>query len=692
MAMVDQWFGQMKELRTKTITYERLCKRDGLRPPVRQVCQLLGIDNLTKVFSEDLLKRTIVRVAEMQVEEKAADVEPIYDATSLRSASSIGVVDSTIRIPPPQNGHDFVIGELERPWALNALLEVVKKSETAGKDKYTQFLTLADEAQNEMIRSGMINIAPRFMQTAAKPEKKVATNSSSWEILVHYCVTETFTSTIQPDTITAALPMKKVMEFCDDFELSPKLITKDEIRLVLTVMNVRNAHLDSTKIHALDFDHFSDFLIRVALFAYHKPPVKACIMNFNNGKMPSKLEVVDYLCQYLHLDDLQWVRDRLRSTKPVVKTCTFGNIALSPPKLGQGDPAHNVERPTSPRLVVSYIEPVTPQNLPFLKEKDRQNRLLEGIKTKSSPKTLPTQIESLFAANVARLEAEETEREGDQMSLKSPLLVTPSVAGRGSLHGGNTAAAGGHKGKGTSGSMNSPFGGGGGGSPGSSGSGAGVPSAVTDEQRQLISSDLDSSLYFSLGRYAQHRSHRPQDTLWCPSNGCFIDMGRLTVGWEIEIQLSLTNNSRDQMHLDTTCSGLASPDTRVVTKPPSLAPGMSRTVSVLFTVQPGDRTAVGTIQVFVASIRTGLGLVYNVPVHYRVGPPHPETDDYPCTLSNFDQLKSRYLGERGVKTLELHRTNAEMQDTAERYDITKFPKIDMNSVNAPATFSTLGSI
>jgi hypothetical protein len=62
-------------------------------------------------------------------------------------------------------------------------------------------------------------------------------------------------------------------------------------------------------------------------------------------------------------------------------------------------------------------------------------------------------------------------------------------------------------------------------------------------------------------------------------------------------------------------------------------------------------------------------------------------------MSNFEEIKARHLGGRGVKLLDFSRTNVDVKDRTERYDITKFPKIDMNSgsVNAPATFSTLGS-
>jgi hypothetical protein len=98
---------------------------------------------------------------------------------------------------------------------------------------------------------------------------------------------------------------------------------------------------------------------------------------------------------------------------------------------------------------------------------------------------------------------------------------------------------------------------------------------------------------------------------------------------------------------------------------------------------------VGTIQVFVASIRTGLGLVYDVPVHYRVGPPRPETDDYRCTLNNLEDLKGRYLGPRKNTALDFHKTNKDIHEREERYNLSTFPKVD--TTRSPGTVSTLGS-
>ena len=317
---------------------------------------------------------------------------------------------------------------------------------------------------------------------------------------------------------------------------------------------------------------------------------------------------------------------------------------------------------------------------------------LSGIRTKPKPKPFPPTIESLFSPKRSK------DGEGDgkddtsiAQSLRSPsgnasvvgsIIPPPSLAGS----VGNAISQ-------TSSIM------------GSIEDVVMDIASVTEEQRMLINSDLDSSLCRSLGRYAQHTSLRPPSTLWTSSNGCFIDMGRLMKGSEIEIQLLVTNCSSDHVYLDTICKGFDAPDTRVLTKPSSVASGLSRLIQIYFTVQPGDKTTIGSIHVFVASMRTGVGLVFEVPVHYRVGPPIPEKDDYLCTLSNLAELQGKYCqgltpGPRMIningtpnKLLNFHRTNEQMKDIIEikqQLHTPNFPSID-HHVPDNRTFSTSGT-
>jgi hypothetical protein len=287
LEQVDTWFSQMIELRRKSISYSQLARKLAIKPPVRQVCQLLGVQTLAEVFSEDILYRTIKRVAQMLAAEMAAaDGEVPLDATSLQPHPST----DTISIPPPIPAEE-PIKQLERPAALNSMLELVKKSEALGIDNYAAFLTHADLSQTEMVQSGVITIAPRFKATAAKPEKKVTANSSLREIFQHYVIIKTFKENIEPKTVQE-MTIKAVMAFCHDFDVFPKLVSKDEVRLILVVMDVRSTRDGGKKSKALEFDQFLDFLLRLALFAYHKPSTKKLIMRLNNERMPSKLEMV----------------------------------------------------------------------------------------------------------------------------------------------------------------------------------------------------------------------------------------------------------------------------------------------------------------------------------------------------------------------------------------------------------------
>ena len=327
--------------------------------------------------------------------------------------------------------------------------------------------------------------------------------------------------------------------------------------------------------------------------------------------------------------------------------------------------------------------------------------LSSGIRTKPKPKPFPAPIESLFSPKLRSKEGESDGKDdaSSSQSLRSPSgnasvvgsIVPPSITGSGNGNGNGNAL-----------SQTSSIAGG-----GNIGEVIVDIASVTEEQRMLINSDLDSSLCRSLGRYAQHTSLRPPSTLWTSSNGCFIDMGRLVKGSEIEIQLLVTNCSSDHVYLDTICKGFDAPDTRVLTKPCSVASGLNRLVQIYFTVQPGDKTTIGSIHVFVASMRTGVGLVFEVPVHYRVGPPLPEKDDYLCTLGNLTELQGKYCqgqspGQRMIningtpnKLMNFHRTNDQMKDITEikqHLHDNKFPNIDHHlSTPDNRTHSTSGT-
>ena len=431
LSMVDVWYNQLRELRTEAVDYEALVRRDGgVRPPLRPLCVLLGVQGIDEVVDDDILYRAVQRVAQMQVEEQlvASQNEPAVDVTTLRPAAimaaaattpvlqqTVGVTRPQPTSPPPR--------EHVRPPALNVMMDLVQQSDARGKDAFVKFLTLADEAHREMARAGVVVVHPRFMATDARPEQKVTTNSALKEVFAHYCVTETFLQKIEPDDFSAEMVLKKVMAFCRDYQLYPKLVTKDEVRLILSVIDVRNARLGLKKLRALSFDAFFDFLVRVALFAYHKPAVKKKILTLNGGLLPSKMEMVDYLCKYLHLDDLKWVRDRLRSTKNEVHICTFGCDSPKPVR-SDADAAHDPgERPLTPRHV-THVEPLSPTNLPFLIEKAQQIKALEGIKTKPKPKPLPAHIDKIFVDGAKAREEAAREKELEAAGEHAPKAST----------------------------------------------------------------------------------------------------------------------------------------------------------------------------------------------------------------------------------------------------------------------------
>lgn len=162
---------------------------------------------------------------------------------------------------------------------------------------------------------------------------------------------------------------------------------------------------------------------------------------------------------------------------------------------------------------------------------------------------------------------------------------------------------------------------------------------VTDEQRGFLSDDLTMSNWICFRKYS-YDSRNQEESDWFYPGGNFIDMGCLMSGSECVIRLNIKNRTGDEIYLDTTCRGFDSSDLRVVTEPSALIPGLTRSLRILFTVDPGNKAVVGYIEVFVACVRTNQSYSITCPVHYRVGPPS-ERDDWKCTTHNLTQLLAK---------------------------------------------------
>lgn len=513
--------------------------------------------------------------------------------------------------------------QLQRPKGLTAVLNLVVNSESQGDKKYASFLQLADLAQKE-IGNACIAIAPSYMYSTVEPIRKMISNSSLLEIFASYSKVvspsyKLLNSPMEVKEEEAVIYINELLIFGKDFNLFPRLITKDEMKMIYSVVCLRYRKTYGQPLRGLDFQSLKDYFVRLALFAYHKPIAKDLILRLNNGSMPSHLELVEYFCRYLRLDDQNWVTKQVLQSDIQRKKpgrCTFGQdqikVSSSTQKISK------IIR--SPKKY--YYEGANAKALPFLEERLKINKELQGvIDISKGSRALPVGVEVIFqnpglSVNLIP-ESDEEENKIDK------IVATP---------------------------VQQPM--------------SFLIDTMTDEQRFLINHNLELNLLRCLEKYSCNLKPQTADE-WFHPNGAFIDMGCLKSGSECVIKMKVINRSSDEIYLDTTCRGFEAGDTRVITEPSAVVPGLSRTVQILFTVESGDRAVLGNIEILAACVRTGLSYSINCPLHYRVGPPNPERDDYPCTIQNLAQLLSRSTGKQINTTLNFE-TKKIKKDGSER--------------------------
>lgn len=113
-----------------------------------------------------------------------------------------------------------------------------------------------------------------------------------------------------------SLSFYELLLLCRDFRIIPKIITKEELYYLWKVMNVQKGKTGSKVSRLVSFTDFKDFLARIAILAFNKPGIRRMIINNRKdvgGIMPSPTELIGMLAKYLHLDDIDWVRNRVRT-------------------------------------------------------------------------------------------------------------------------------------------------------------------------------------------------------------------------------------------------------------------------------------------------------------------------------------------------------------------------------------------
>lgn len=484
--------------------------------------------------------------------------------------------------------------QLQRPEALTAILNLLSVSEARTDKIYSKFLQSANISQQE-IANACIGIKASYMYTSTNRDilKKVVQNSSLVEIFSSY--SKLFSPTFKDLNIpldredcAATIHIQELLQFSEDFEIHPRLLAKADIKYLWSAVSLESDKKRSGRVPGLDMEGFKDILVRIALLAYYKPRTKEVIMRLNSGIMPSHVELVEYLCRYLHLDDQNRIMMLMKSKHDLLKrprTCIYGpkrtdivQQAVSQETLRKGD--------KSKFQTSTIVKGVNAKALPFLNDRLRVQKVVKDIKDREKkPIILPCSVEDMFQSmKVSDPEAVQYATDMEYETIKNVRLKY-------------------------SGDM-------------------------TDEQRQFLSCHIEIATIRCFRQYTCEATDRIRlnRSDWFYPGGNFVDMGCLRSGTECVIRLCIMNRASDELFLDVSTISLDSNDARIISDPSPVIPGLSKTFRILFTVEPGDRAVVGYVQVLAVCVRTGIYQCVHTPVHYRVGVPNFERDNCPYTI------------------------------------------------------------
>lgn len=589
----------MKRSKNNNAADEEIDDLAGIQSPVQRVYKLLVADKVSDIVNNEILNEAINRVTQNKTGEKCA----IIDCTGLSikpiqtcSPTSVNIL-SDIEMFHGRSAD----ARLQRPKALTAILSLLSKAEVQAERTYSKFLQSADLSQEEIVNA-CIKITPSYMYTSSDTDtkKKIIQNSSLLEIFASYSkifnpAYKDLSTPLDREDCVATIHIQELLQFTEDFEIYPRLLSKADIKFLWSAVSLETCKRKPARVFGLNLEGFKDILVRIALLAYHRPRAKELILRLNSGIMPSHLELIEYICRYLHLDDQHWVMMHIKKKNDQLKIpvkCTFGllcsNSVLTIPSDERGEKILKLVT-----QIPFFVKGADASALPFLKSRSRVQKIKEDIMERErKPVVIPCTVEIMFH--------DMKQPDSSTVTFES-YLNNENNTGTGSTP---LKSSGGH------------------------------PGNMTDEQRHFLSCKIEAAAIRCFKKYTCETVDRMQNRSsdWFYSGGNFIDMGCLPSGAECVICLSIMNCASDELYLDVSTTGLDSSDARIISEPSPVIPGLSKIFRILFTVEPGERSVMGYVQVIAICVRTGFTECVHTPVHYRIGSPNPERDDCPYTI------------------------------------------------------------
>eukprot|EP01038_Epipyxis_sp_PR26KG_P008242 gene8242-11156_t len=532
----------------------------------------------------------------------------------------------------------------QRPPTLTRLLDYQKARLLDCDELYRNFLLNADEAVTYSSTS-KVDITAQF-KIKNPLVKKVQTDYRNDNLIIVFnfyaaIIRRSFSRDF--DFANDTMNIQELEIMCRDFNLTPKLLTHDDIKIIWTLASQDGVAQGKLPLVLLNFDSFKDMIIRMAVFAYHKPGMKNLVLHVE-GFMPSTSGIVDAFCNFLHLSDIAWIRNFLGT----VGKKTQGDINYK----SKGD--DNLRRQQQRRQDVNARK--TSQ---YKSSKTSSNAILEdpfGESHKNPIFTAPASPDKVIRLSLKKklLNSKSTPKISQRLAMPESLLAKldynsskvmdplPSI---------NTNSNGTDDGNllleseselGFDFDLQS-FKYQGDGQP----SITSVPEVMepTNSLSYMITSFRTNYDPYLVNQLSKYTYIQPMEVSINTTNsgGPYCDLGLVYGGSIVTIVMRVLNNSPDDIMVEGSLRDLQSDDATLSSLSTTVIPGFHRDLKITFSIRAQRTNVVGYCDIMIIAARDGVSSIINCPIFYRVDQTVEADTMIRCTKYTIDDLRAKYV-------------------------------------------------
>jgi len=515
-----------------------------------------------------------------------------------------------------------------RPKLLGQLLDGVSSSLVHSDDKFKMFVAASEDTTAAVKACEVLDVkcTLKYSPPVTGEEEKVdsATNAMVFTFMFYAAMQQGGSTSFQATEIAnETLSYFELDKFCRDFDLVPKLLTKNETKAIwMDFISMHAQQEGGTPLQALNFPQFQDMFVRMALFAYNKVGMKKMILSVT-GFFPSAEDIVEAMCNHCQFNDFaacqRHIRAVGRETQGALNFRSLGDsnergraeiridlrakfIARAAKKEAAAKEKAEAEKEKRRREKRGDAEAVV--------EEEKRDLVQYGLWSSLEGKKYE-KAKGLFQWTQSKGKAAKSHLPSDILNLLAGKDADGNSIGTHSRGGSIAASREGsveEQGSVTSQSLES------------------VEELMTYDKStalaklkgtriELISEQYSKELVKVLSKYSR-TDPAPAVVGVIDSYAPFMDCGYLPPNTVCSLVISITNLSLDILHFNVGSENLGDEHTHIITSPKPLVSGMVRKMVVKFSVGDDLTSRLG---VFIINAVNSTGLNHNlrVPVFYR---------------------------------------------------------------------------